>query len=199
MRKVPQYTLQRVVRDCPANDRGTNPAIYDFEILINGEHRATLRKNSFSRGYEMMGLDDDHLFPAPVPENENEYYHRAKAEKQADFVPLIDAMIMADRFPTIEDFRARELGWGRALLETRDCVTAKNLGHAVQEYARSFYDLAMLVAAGADMVPGAKKLLAKVQARQAQMEKNQDEMYQPSKWEAVAIAAFTASLKTGDA
>lgn len=197
---TPKFTFERVVRDCPHNDSCTDARqiIYDFDVIIAGERRAVLRRNVHGRGYDVVDAELEAIYVRPVPPNTNAYYHQAKVEKQADFVSAIDGLLLSNRIPTVEDTKARLIGWGRALLETRDAKFQENLTHAVKEHARSFYDLAMLVADGVDCRRGANTLLDKVQARHKEFNDHQDEFYPPNKWEAAAIAAFTASLKGGE-
>jgi hypothetical protein len=56
---TPTIKFERVVRDCPANDHQTDPRkrINDFNVLIDGEHRAIFKRVYLGKGYELHDAD----------------------------------------------------------------------------------------------------------------------------------------------
>lgn len=53
--------FERVLRDCLHNTSGGRPSIYDFNVMIDGEHRATFRKWHTGVGHDLRTVDDGEL------------------------------------------------------------------------------------------------------------------------------------------
>lgn len=106
-------TFERFARECGANDTARAKGwtlIYDFKVMIDGEHRATLSKNTCGRGYEIY--DADHR---PI-HGQSRSRHFAKhlgeeVAKQADFFQFVSDLLASGRIPTLSqmaDLRAQE-------------------------------------------------------------------------------------------
>lgn len=195
MKKTMDINFRRVVRDCPANAARTDTRslIYDFEVLIDGEHRATFHRIIYGRGYDLVG-------PGPVWEElycehaqgRADYqmtYCRAKADKKEDFAGIIYGMLQSDLIPTIADYQQRLAGWGRALLIVHDLRMEELKAHAVQERATDFLRLAQLVHDGVDCKKAAGILLDEVVQRQADFAEHERPLDDHQR---AAVAAFNA-------
>lgn len=113
--------FERFDRDCGHNEtvraKGGNPRdlIRDFRVIINGEHRATLRRSVLRRGYEIFDADDraihakdDYWLPKHIGQH---------CEKQDDFLQFVSDLLSAGRIPTIEKMAELREAEARAAAE----------------------------------------------------------------------------------
>jgi hypothetical protein len=123
---APSVKFERFERDCPANktmrqnhkDSNRPRLIYDFKVMIDGEHRATWQRVSFSTGYNLF--DPDHR---PIQQTSASEYSRRSAPhadfaatiaklvavhvaSQADFAATIAKLMTEDRIPTLDQLEA---------------------------------------------------------------------------------------------
>lgn len=104
----------RVERDCPRNSEtraagATRGIIYDYNVLIGGEHRATMcSEASLGRGYRLY--DADHR-PIVAPNRTWATHLGETVEKKADFEPIVSEYLAVGRIPTLAqmaDLRQKE-------------------------------------------------------------------------------------------
>jgi hypothetical protein len=93
--------FQQFERECGYNTRAReegsrSPRIYDWRVIIDGEHRATLQRRTVGMGYELYDAEsrpiNDPAFTS--------YPHLAmRVDKQADFLEFVRGQL--HRIPTI--------------------------------------------------------------------------------------------------
>lgn len=93
-------TFERIIRDCPHNqnlqrDGITKGLIYDFNVMIGGEHRATMKRNFRGTGYNVY--DPDHQ-PIKMVDNHRDAY---PVRSQAEFERDINLLWSKDRIPSL--------------------------------------------------------------------------------------------------
>jgi len=190
-------TFQRVIRDCPANDAQTDPRqlIADFDVYIGGEHRATWSRESYSKGYSLYGLDREPIYSehANGRPDYNMRHCRTKVDKKADFAAVTEGLLMSNLIPTLEDYRQRQLGRGRALLEAEDLHRIASQDHAIKEWGKSLYEMLKLLVDGCDLKIAAGTLKSQIDQRVDQLMAFHRERWSPD--ERDDVAAFEASLK----
>lgn len=98
----------RIKRECPHNEEieaknKKGLLLYDFNVMINGEHRATLSKKSGSRGYYIQdvvskGIKEEVWHP----------WYGTEIESQHLFTPTIERLLVKDLIPTRKQITERE-------------------------------------------------------------------------------------------
>ena len=93
--------FQRIERDCPHNKRlregsATYGLIYDFNVVINGEHRATFKKIYGGVGYNLLDTGGN-----SIKEHDSNRYSML-ARNQREFLPIITNLVEAGRIPTLQ-------------------------------------------------------------------------------------------------
>lgn len=142
--------VQRIVRDCPHNDRAVDGKgiVYDFDVLVDGEVRATFRKESGpvwagEYRYRLLAPDGYPIFDGILgaDEHRNERVDGVRARTKADFVPIVEGLLLANRIPPRSDVEAREAAWGRAILEVREVEAAKVRANRIARHATALFDV----------------------------------------------------------
>lgn len=132
--------FERYERDCPANrqrhaGREMGAFIYDFKVIIDGEHRAILSREVYGKGYRLY--DAAHR---PIVESAgNRYAHMGlEVEKQADFADAVRAQI--DRIPSA--WGLSELACAEALIDIQITVEARKRlrQDAINKHADAVFD-----------------------------------------------------------
>lgn len=93
-------TFKRVIRDCPHNQNlqangETKGLIYDFNVMIGGEHRAIMKRNYRGNGYNVY--DPDHQSIKVADDHRSAYPVR----DQSQFEHVINMLWSKDRIPSL--------------------------------------------------------------------------------------------------
>lgn len=95
-------TFERFKRDCPANKNLRNPLtghtrlpIYDWNVMIDGEHRATAKRIYTGRGYEIYDADDRAIA--------GRNGIGQKVDSQANFEGVVAQLLRAGMIPTLAE------------------------------------------------------------------------------------------------
>lgn len=109
---MPTITFVRVERDCPANKNRRDPhtnrtrqAIYDYNVMIDGEHRVTWCRNVGATGYELRVADNDAYI---MIDNGQAGWGKdsVRAESKHEFEGVISGLLPAERIPTLAQIAA---------------------------------------------------------------------------------------------
>jgi hypothetical protein len=104
---MPTIKFVRVERDCPANvnireryaDSATKPRlIYDFDVLIDGERRAQLKREYTGRGYRLHDADGR---PIIRPGRDYHLHMGEEVANKADFEGVVAGYLEAGKIPTL--------------------------------------------------------------------------------------------------
>jgi hypothetical protein len=121
--------IERVDRDCPYNDRlrgerDTRNLIRDFKVLIDGEHRATFKKVTVGRGYELY--DADHR-----PIGAGYYKHIGySVGTQSEFLKTVDHFLESAEIPTLARMaELREIDAAEKLRKQAARAEARRIHH----------------------------------------------------------------------
>jgi hypothetical protein len=103
--RSPDIKFVRVERDCRHNKglrtaRSNRGIIYDYDVIIHGEHRARMR-SSFERGYHVQDADDRAIDP-PMMRHSTGRAVNSKSE----FLTVISELLAAGKIPTMEEMAA---------------------------------------------------------------------------------------------
>jgi hypothetical protein len=101
-----KVTFVRVERKCLYNESARTkgqPLIIDFNVLINGEHRATFVKwDRNSRRYTLSYVDDHRDIKLKTrPSQPDSYEDVATAPSQKDFLAIVNKALAQNRLPTL--------------------------------------------------------------------------------------------------
>lgn len=102
MTETTTFRFERVERDCPANQNrrangDTLHIIYDFEVWIDGEHRATFKKADTGKGYELHDADGRPL----LGQTWRKHIGKTHVDKKAEFEATIQDKLAL--IPTLAD------------------------------------------------------------------------------------------------
>lgn len=102
---MPTITFTRIERDCPANKNGRNPPtgrnrqlIYDYNVLIGGEHRLTMQRIYTGKGYEISDADG-----RPIGASEWRKNIGQKVDTQGDFEEAVTTLLKKGLIPTLAE------------------------------------------------------------------------------------------------
>lgn len=102
---MPKIEFVKTLRDCPANERrkidGQRGLIYDYNVLIDGEHRVTLARNTGALGYELRTADPDVWIAVG-----NSRHNGIKVENKEAFERTILMLLASRRIPTLAQIAA---------------------------------------------------------------------------------------------
>lgn len=104
---MPEITFERFARDCDYNkDEGRAPRelINDFKVIIDGEHRATLWRLVYGRGYRLNDIDDRPIYSRPQ-ERWSHIHISSQREFKSEILRYIAFIPDAQ---TLEETRAKE-------------------------------------------------------------------------------------------
>lgn len=198
-----KITFERIVRDCPANDQqiDARKMIFDFDVMIDGERRAVWHREYRGRGYELRDLNQEAIFPDAEATGSYRASRSVKADKKDDFFGIIETLLAAGRIPTAAESLAREIGWGRAILEAREIEDAKMRAGCIKQRAADLYHLAVMAADGAarDAQFAAVDIIAQIDQATKDFIALTRKHQPMNKWEAEAVAKFEAALAIGEA
>lgn len=109
---TPEPTIKfvRVERDCDhnkalRNDNESRGILYDFKVLIDGEHRATMDKCGHKPGYYVRDADRNTI---STPDSYRKVYGSQVevADKQANFEAIIIRLLAEGYIPTLDQMAA---------------------------------------------------------------------------------------------
>lgn len=137
--EIPAVTFKRVERVCAANQSrresgDTSDITYDYEVIIDGEHRASLRREIFGRGYRLYDADG-----RPIPEPGHHAKHLGMdVEQKSHFLSVIREQL--HRIPSV--WGMAEMRSAEALIEIEvDCETRRQLREqAIKKVAGPVFD-----------------------------------------------------------
>jgi len=127
-------TFERIERDCEYNKvlraSGAKTGIlYDFKVLIGGEHRATIHKISHGIGYRLLDIDG-----RDIKEADN-HRHAYKIDKQACFERDINLLWSKDRIPTLAQIEERRAERAREKAKRDEAEAAQRRIHRIERHA----------------------------------------------------------------
>lgn len=108
----------RIERDCISNKKrheeggaAARGIIYDFDVIIDGEHRATWQRETVGVGYRLLDANGENI---PDPERTTKFRvnYAAEIRKQADMDATAGRLYRASLIPT-----TMELAWARMYRE----------------------------------------------------------------------------------
>jgi hypothetical protein len=100
----PNVELRKMERQCPHNTevnqgKRNEKLIYDFEVLIDGDHRATWCHDWGHRSYKLMTPDHKDR----ITEND-EYRSWVEAKDQGELLKLVHVCLQNGRIPTLAQY-----------------------------------------------------------------------------------------------
>jgi hypothetical protein len=137
--------FERVTRDCGHNktilDAGESKGLlYDFNVIIDGEHRATMSRNGYSVGYTLRDADYNSIRDLAKADKRWRSHPVVEVGKQADFEDVINCMLAAGLIPTLDQMaavraeKAAKIAANKAAEDERDRIH-RIQGAAVDLYA----------------------------------------------------------------
>jgi len=134
---MPTIKFVRVERDCPRNKSlraaGDNVGIiYDFDVLIDGEKRAQMRRDIHGRGYQVYDADG-----RPVGKGR---YDGADVGSKAEFLNVASALLDAGLIPTLAQMAEKRAAEARAKAEAVAAKKEEQRQHAIRHHATALYD-----------------------------------------------------------
>jgi hypothetical protein len=142
--------FERVERDCPANktlrhNNFKSGIIYDWRVLIDGEHRAEFHRHYGGIGYELYDADGR---PICAP---GRAYHNHIGESvriKSGFKSMVDAMLAAGKIPTLAEMAAKRKAEAVEKATKIAKVKAAERGLAISQHALELYAELKSVVAG---------------------------------------------------
>lgn len=141
--------FERIERACPYNTslraKGDSRGIlYDFNVMVDGEHRAIIRRKAYSVGYDLKDADNRPIHD--VYQNGDRSRGAMTLSSQATFRPIIIEMLNNGRIPTLAamaDWREAEAA--EAARRKANEIEAERIS-TIQRAAVDLYDALKAVA-----------------------------------------------------
>ncbi|MGY3588057.1 hypothetical protein [Bradyrhizobium sp. USDA 4350] len=163
---MPTIKFVRVERDCDANRNaraaaeqvGTSPRlIYDFDVMIDGEKRATMRRVVYGKGYELQDADGRPL--APTQRNRV----GREVDSKAEFLTIVTQLLDAGEIPTLTQLAEKREAEARERAEAIQAKKDSQRRAAIQHHAEAMYDALKTILTD-DPVASARDVLKAVEA-----------------------------------